>query len=341
MKKARLLLFPLALLYGLVTRVRNFLYDTNIIKATAFPLPVIAVGNLSVGGTGKSPMIEYLIRLLHKEYHIVTLSRGYKRQTSGFFLADVDTTVEMIGDEPYQYFHKFPYIHVAVDADRVNGVRHIMQQLPQTEVVLLDDAYQHRSIQAGLSILLTSYNDLYADDWLLPAGNLRESRKGAARARIVVVTKCPPDLTEKEQQAVVAKLALQPFQQLFFTTVSYDTHVYNATEKRALVSLPVQDIFAVAGIAKPDYFFDHLGINAASRMVFPDHHPFSAKDIQHIRQAAGEKIILTTEKDYVRLKDSALGGNLYYLPIQTTFIKNTDSFNRLIHDYVGKSTGNR
>ena len=341
MKKLRLLLLPFALLYGLITRVRNFMYDTGIQKAVAFPLPVIAVGNLSVGGTGKSPMVEYLIRLLHKEYNVVTLSRGYKRRTSGFFLADAHTTAEMIGDEPYQYFHKFPGIHVAVDADRVNGVRHCMRLLPQTEVVLLDDAYQHRRIQAGLYILLTAYNDLYADDWLLPAGNLRESCSGAKRARIIVVTKCPPDLTAKQQQEVREKLAPEAHQQLFFTTVSYDTYVYSSTEKRALASVPVQDIFAVAGIAKPGYFFDHLGVDAGNCMVFPDHHLFSEKDIQHILKAAGEKIILTTEKDYVRLKDSALAGNLYYLPIQTTFIKNTDSFNRLIQDYVGKSTGNR
>ncbi len=197
MNLIRKIVFPFAILYGLVTSLRNFLYDAGILKSFSFNLPVIVVGNLSVGGTGKTPQIEYLIRLLSDKYKVAALSRGYKRKTTGFILADANANAEIIGDEPFQYYTKFPNIQVAVDADRKNGIEQLLSNSRQPEVVLLDDAYQHRKVKAGFYILLTSYNELYSDDFQLPTGNLRENRSGAKRANVIVVTKCPSDLSKE------------------------------------------------------------------------------------------------------------------------------------------------
>ncbi|MEY2867889.1 MAG: hypothetical protein RIR01_289, partial [Bacteroidota bacterium] len=194
MNLLRKILFPFAILYGLVTAIRNFLFDKGILKSYAFDLPIIAVGNLSVGGTGKTPQIEYLIRLLSTKYKVATLSRGYKRKSEGFVLADANVNAEILGDEPFQFFQKFPNIQVAVDANRKNGIEQLLSKNSKPEVILLDDAYQHRKVKAGFYILLTAYGDIYADDFMLPTGNLRESRSGAHRADVVVVTKCPPNL---------------------------------------------------------------------------------------------------------------------------------------------------
>src|SRR6187402_2631635 len=209
MNLLRKILFPLAVLYGWVTQLRNFLFDIGILKSYAFDVPVIAVGNLSVGGTGKTPQIEYLIRLLSPKYKIATLSRGYKRQTEGFILAGAGDNAKTLGDEPFQYHQKFPGIRVAVDADRKNGLEQLLfSQNQKPEVILLDDAYQHRKVKAGFYILLTSYGDLYADDFMLPTGNLRESRSGANRADIVIVTKCPNNLSDQDQNKIQRKLKL-------------------------------------------------------------------------------------------------------------------------------------
>ena len=202
MNYLRKILFPFALIYGLITSLRNFLFDKNILKSHSFDLPVIAVGNLSVGGTGKTPQIEYLIRLLSDKYRVATLSRGYKRKSEGFVLADSNSNAEILGDEPFQYFQKFPNIQVAVDANRSNGIEQLLNIAPKPEIILLDDAYQHRKVKADLYILLTAYNDLYVDDYLLPVGNLRESRSGAHRAKIVIVTKCPPLLSMLERTKI-------------------------------------------------------------------------------------------------------------------------------------------
>jgi tetraacyldisaccharide 4'-kinase len=187
----RYLLFPFSFIYGWITTIRNFLFEKNILKSTSFEIPIIVVGNLSVGGTGKTPQIEYLIRLLSPKYKVATLSRGYKRKSTGFILANADATSELIGDEPYQLHQKFPNIHVAVDADRANGIQQLRSQKERPEVILLDDAFQHRKVKAGWYILLSSFDDLYFNDYVLPTGNLRESRKGASRADMIIITKCP------------------------------------------------------------------------------------------------------------------------------------------------------
>ena len=231
----RKLLFPLAILYGFITTVRNYLYDKGILPSHSFNIPVIAVGNLSVGGTGKTPQIEYLIRLLSPQYRVATLSRGYKRQSKGFVLADANTNAEILGDEPFQYFQKFPQIQVAGDADRCNGITQLLAQKEKPEVILLDDAFQHRKVNAGFYILLTSYGDLFCDDYMLPTGNLRESRNGAKRANVIVVTKCPSDLSEHEQQSIKQRIASEV--PIFFSFVDYDDKVYNPKE-----SLTVSEI---------------------------------------------------------------------------------------------------
>lgn len=331
----RKLLFPFAILYGLVTAIRNFLYDKQIFRSARFDIPVIAVGNLSVGGTGKSPQVEYLIRLLSADYKVAVLSRGYKRTTKGFVLADDTATAETLGDEPYQFHRKFPEILVAVDANRINGIKQLLQHKP--DVVLLDDAFQHRKVKAGCYILLTAYNDLYADDFILPMGNLRESRNGAKRADVIIVTKCPDNLSGPEQGEIRDKLALRPHQQLFFTFIDYDNFVFGENGKLPVSEIRGQHKVLLAGIAKPKPFFSHLRHEKDIVLEFPDHHAFEEKEIALIVEKANGHKIITTEKDYVRLKDRNIA-NLFYLPIRSSFISGSEHFNQTILDYVGKST---
>lgn len=330
----RILLFPFAVLYGLITSIRNFLFDKEILKATSFPVPVIAVGNLSVGGTGKTPQIEYLIRLLSENYKVATLSRGYKRKSKGFVLADKNSNAEILGDEPYQYFQKFPQIQVAVDADRTNGIQQLLKSENPPQVILLDDAFQHRKVKADLYILLTTFNDLYCDDFVLPTGNLRESRSGANRAKIVIVTKCPETLSIEEQAKIQARLNVTPDQKLFFTTIRYDHLVYSKCKEISIFDIHKRNKVLLAGIAKPEPFFHFLKNTQDLILTFPDHHQFSESEIDAIKSKANQKIIITTEKDYVRIKDEFSPEQLYYLPIQTAFLDNKELFAQLIKEFI-------
>ena len=337
MNLLRKLLFPFAILYGGITWVRNFLYNKGVLQSHSFALPIIAVGNLSVGGTGKTPQIEYLIRLLSNQYRVATLSRGYKRQSNGFILANADVDATIIGDEPFQFFQKFPFIQVAVDANRKNGIAQLLLQPTQPEVILLDDAFQHRKVQAGLYILLTSYGDLYANDFMLPTGNLRESRKGATRASIIVVTKCPKNLTATEQTRIKAQLQLSENQQLFFSCIVYDDSIYSKNSTIKLNTLKENSKLLLAGIAKPEPFFNQLKQAGDACLIFPDHHHFSESEIKTIQAQAKGNMIITTEKDYVRLKDSILAEQLFYLPIRCSFIDNQNEFDETILDFVRKT----
>jgi tetraacyldisaccharide 4'-kinase len=334
MNLLRKILFPFAILYGFITSIRNFLFDKGILKATFFDLPVIAVGNLSVGGTGKTPQIEYLIRLLSDKYKVATLSRGYKRKSEGFVLADENSNAEILGDEPFQFYQKFPNVLVAVDANRTNGIQQLLSQKEKPEIILLDDAYQHRKVKAGFYILLTAYGDLYADDFMLPTGNLRESRSGSERASIVVVTKCPKNLSEEEQNAIRLKLKLSSSQQVFFTFIDYDEEIYSKNERIAVSEVKAESKLLLAGIAKPKPFFDFLKNENDECLTFPDHHHFSDADLESIQSKANGRKIITTEKDYVRLKDSKIVSQLYYLPIKSTFINHQQNFDAAILDYV-------
>jgi len=337
MNLLRKILFPFAVLYGFITSVRNFLFDKGILKSYSFDLPIIAVGNLSVGGTGKTPQIEYLIRLLSSKYKVATLSRGYKRKSEGFVLADATSNAAVLGDEPFQFFQKFKDIQVAVDANRKNGIEQLLAQTVKPQVILLDDAFQHRKVKAGFYILLTSYGDLYSDDFILPTGNLRESRSGAQRANIIVVTKCPPNLSVEKQENIKSKLKISSDQDLYFSCIAYDDFVFSENKTIPVKEILNTDKLLLAGIAKPEPFFNYLKQPDDVCLTFPDHHHFEEKDLSEIKLQAQGKIIITTEKDYVRLKDQLPAEQLFYLPIKSEFLSGAANFDKTILDYVGKN----
>lgn len=334
----RKLLFPVALIYWLVTFIRNFLYDVGIFKSEIFDIPIIAVGNLSVGGTGKSPQIEYLIRLLSDKYQVATLSRGYKRSTTGFVLADFNANAKTLGDEPFQFYTKYPKTIVSVDENRVEGIEILLDLFKKPDVILLDDAFQHRKVKAGFYILLTSYGDLFCDDFILPFGNLREPKFGKNRADMIIITKCPNDIDELAQQKIKDKLKVS--QPVYFTTISYDEYVCNETNRHSVNEIKTKEKVVVAGIAKPKPFFNFLESKTDEIMIFSDHHNFDEKEIKTILQKANNNKIITTEKDYVRLKGLLPKEQLYYLPIQTQFINSRNDFDKKILNYVEQSSRN-
>lgn len=338
MRVIRFLLFPFAIIYNLITGIRNRLFDAKILKSTSFSLPIIAVGNLNVGGTGKTPQIEYLIRLLKENYKIAVLSRGYKRKTKGFLKVDKNHSAEDVGDEPLQFFKKFKDIIVAVDADRTNGIQQLLSKKNTPEIILLDDAFQHRKVKAGFYILLTKYDDLYSDDFLLPTGNLRESRKGARRANIIVVTKCPKKLTKKEQDEITKRLKLKSNQQVFFSLITYKEEL-KGIDAISMDELQNKEIVLVTGIANPNPLLNYLKSKKIDfkHLKYPDHHNFSKEDISVIKTAfnsisSTDKIILTTEKDYVRLANYIQ--DIYYVEIENKFLNDKESFESEIQYFV-------
>ena len=334
MQALRKLLFPFSLIYSFVVYLRNLFYNKGIFKSTEYKLPLICVGNLSVGGTGKTPMTEFLIALLKNTYKVAVLSRGYKRKSEGFILSNKNTKVEDIGDEPFQYHAKFNNIHIAVDADRRNGISQL-QELVNPDLILLDDAFQHRKVKAGFNILLTAYNDLYVNDFMLPAGNLRDNRREAKRADIIVVTKCPISISEDEKNALIKKLAPKAYQKVFFTTIKYNDLVKSIEAEININSLQSEKFTLVTGIANPKPLVDHLSNEGFSfeHLNFPDHHNFSDSEIKKLKK---HPLIVTTEKDYVRLKNKI--SNLYYIGIKIEFLfdeKNefSDSIIKYIESY--------
>jgi tetraacyldisaccharide 4'-kinase len=339
MNLLRKILFPFAILYGFITRIRNFLFDKGILKSYSFEFPVIAVGNLSVGGTGKTPQIEYLIRLLSEHYAIATLSRGYKRKSTGFVLANETSNAEVLGDEPFQLYQKFPSIQVAVDAERKNGIEQLLIQTHPPQVILLDDAFQHRKVKAGFYILLTAFDDVFVDDFLLPTGNLRESRSGSQRANVIMVTKCPTTLSELVQTQIKEKIKRYSQATVYFCSIAYDAAAYSKTTSISVTEIQQSDCVLLAGIAKPASFFNYLKNANSVCLTYPDHHHFSESDIHDIIQKAGNKRIVTTEKDYVRLKDTVLQEQLFYLPIQTCFISDSNQFDEIIFEYLNNKLG--
>ena len=334
MNLLRKILFPFAILYGFITSIRNFLFDKGILKSYSFDIPVIAVGNLSVGGTGKTPQIEYLIRLLSPKYEVATLSRGYKRKSEGFVLADSSSNAEILGDEPFQFYTKFKNIQVAVDTDRKNGIEQLLSQSDRPDIILLDDAFQHRKVKAGFYILLTSYGNLYSDDLMLPTGNLRESRSGAKRANVVIVTKCPANLSHDEQEKIKTKLQLNSKQELYFTFIDYDDFVFSEDKSIEVSEIKNRDKLLLAGIAKPEPFFKYLENTNDEKLVFSDHHHFTEKELLEINNKAQNKVIVTTEKDYVRLKGKLSNQQLYYLPIRSSFLSASENFDKIITDFI-------
>lgn len=341
LQKARKLLFPFSIAYQGITSLRNKLYDQGVLGSKKFDLPTIVVGNLSVGGTGKTPMIEYLIRLLSEKYRVAVLSRGYKRKTKGFLLAGKDTDSSMIGDEPFQYHSKFKNINVAVDADRVNGIEQLLQLVNKPELVLLDDAFQHRRLEGGLNVLLTTYHHLFTRDLLLPAGNLREGASGANRADIIVVTKCPADLNKSEQQKVIQELKPTENQQVFFTKISYGEFLQGHS-KISLAALEDYEILLFTGIANAKPLLDFLGERNLKfkHLEFPDHHNYTTTDLAKIKAtfeslSASNKLLLTTEKDYARCAENF--PELHYLTIECEFVSQKTAFDTAVLGYISSN----
>ncbi|NRA93881.1 MAG: tetraacyldisaccharide 4'-kinase [Psychroserpens sp.] len=332
MKLLRTLLFPVVPIYFLVTWLRNKLYDMGWKSSTSFDLPVICVGNLSVGGTGKTPMIEYLIRSFKNDYKIAVLSRGYKRNTKGFQLADKNATPETLGDEPYQFFRKYKDISVAVDSNRRHGID-TLRNMIQPEVILLDDAFQHRKVTPGFNVLLTAYDALYSEDFVLPTGNLREPRSGAKRADVIVITKCPHDLTETERSSVIQKLKPLPHQSVFFSAIQYSKTFNSQNGSMGMKALKNTGFTLVTGIANPKPLVAYLRSEGFQfeHLQFKDHHQFNEAEIRNLKTRS---MIVTTEKDYVRLLPSFKDlNNLYYLPIEFG-IENSKGFEKQIRDFL-------
>ncbi len=315
MQGLRILLYPFSILYDGITGLRNIGFDKGWLKETRFKTRIIAVGNLSTGGTGKTPMIEYLIRQ-HTDKKVAVLSRGYGRKTKGYLEASSTSLSMEVGDEPLQFKLKYPDAIVAVCEKRIDGVEQLIEQ-HSPELILLDDAYQHRYVKASEYILLTSYDKLYFRDYLLPAGDLRESRTGADRADSIIVTKCPSNLSPAEMQSIKSRINPKQHQQVYFATISYAEEASGMDTKILLSSLNGKNVAVITGIAKPKFFIDHLKSNMmVEHMKFPDHHHFSDKEIESFRK---HEVILTTEKDFVRLREYGMK-NLFYVPIEMKFL---------------------
>lgn len=359
-KKVRSLLIPVSWIYGAATGVRNFLFDHGIIKSHKFAIPIICVGNLTVGGTGKTPHVEYLLRLLGNKPDIAVVSRGYRRNTKGMVVATAASTAAEIGDEPFQIKTHFPGIRLVADANRTEAIEYLMQDNinPAIKAVVLDDAFQHRHVSAGMNIMLTDYSRPVYSDRLLPAGMLRESFSQRRRAGIVIVSKCPTNLSHEERDGITEKLALQPHQKLFFTAMAYGTP-YNVFTQKAtplkVIAGNCRRILALAGIARPQPFFREIakyGILETKygsniyKMPFADHHDFSRGELAGFRKfvSACDAAIITTEKDAARLLSADVHWSeeqkerIYALPINVVFLFGEENnFNKIISDYVGQN----
>jgi tetraacyldisaccharide 4'-kinase len=349
LKSFRVLLLPIALMYGIIVIIRNYLYDKKIINSAEFNIPVICVGNLAIGGTGKSPMVEYLLKLLHTQFETATLSRGYKRKTKGYVLANEATTALDIGDEPMQFYLKYPDVKVAVGEERIVGIPQLLYDHREVEVIILDDAFQHRKVRAGFNILLTQFGNLYYHDFFLPVGDLRDEWASAKRAQMVVVTKCPANLSETQKQKTTKSLRLLPEQQVFFTTIEYGTpyHILNKSDEWVLT--PSVEVLLVCGIANPaplkDYLLQHT--YTYYQKTFSDHHIFSIDDLNEMTDIFNDiptknKIMLTTEKDAVRLvkfSEELKDIPLYVLPIKNNFLFDEEQkFNEAILSFIQNFT---
>lgn len=344
----KIILLPLSLVYGFITGIRNFFFNTGILKSESFSVPVICVGNISVGGTGKTPHTEMLIAELSKDFRVACLSRGYKRRTSGFVLAGPHSTADEIGDEPLQIKNKFPDITVACDANRVRGIEKLLALSPRPEVIVLDDAFQHRYVRAGKNIVLTDYNHPCYKDYLLPAGRLRETPGALKRADYIIVTKCPPNLTPLEKRIISKHLKIKPYQKLFFSGMQYGP-IRRLSGNEPAPSLNARSsLLCVTGIARPEPYIEYLKqfTPNITTLKYPDHHHFSIRDIRNIQTVFEEiynpeKYIFTTEKDAARLRSCRLPEdikrNICYIPIEPVFVNKKEILIQELKDYVTKN----
>ncbi|MGM0650070.1 MAG: tetraacyldisaccharide 4'-kinase [Bacteroidota bacterium] len=347
-----LILYPLSLIYGIIISVRNSLYNTGILKSTSYDFPVICIGNLSAGGTGKTPHVEYLIRLLQEDFGIAVLSRGYKRRTKGFRFVEETDNVRNVGDEPMQIKKKYPHITVAVDEKRVRGINKLSRH-DDLRVVLLDDAFQHRKVDAGLNILLSNFNRPFTKDHFLPFGRLREHAHEHRRAHIIIITKCRKDLKPIEKRLIEKDLKIYPFQYLYFTSLEYDDliNVYDNNKRITLEDIKEKEmqILGVSAIAHNKTFREKLReISDNVKMIrYLDHHYYKKKDIERIQKQfnnieSEHKIIITTEKDAVKLMEMSeipedIKKHFYYLPVRAVFLgdkKQEEEFKYQIIRYV-------
>ena len=344
LKSFRILLLPFAILYWLGISIRNWLFDKHFFKTSSFGLPLICVGNLSAGGTGKSPMVEYLVVLLKDSFKIATLSRGYKRKTKGYALANELSTALEIGDEPMQFHLKFPDVPVAVGEKRVEAIPQLLHDRPETTAIILDDAFQHRSVTAGLNILLTDYHNLFTRDFYLPTGDLRDLKSGYKRAAIIIVTKCPPDLPESEKLKLVKEIRPLLHQSVFFTAIQYGELYHIISGQKQLLDTDTE-VLLVTGIANPRPLKKMLEMhsNSYQMLQYADHHIFSIDDLHEIKKKfesmnTENKILLTTEKDAVRLakfKGEIDALPLYVIPVQHRFLFNEGTkFDNLILGFI-------
>lgn len=345
-------LTPFAWIYGCITAMRNLFFDWKILKSKQYNIPIIAVGNITVGGTGKTPHIEYLIRLLSPRYKVAVLSRGYKRRSKGYVLATQDMPMEMVGDEPWQIKQKFSDIYVAVDANRCHGIERLLgdEETKDVEVILLDDAFQHRYVIPGRNILLTDYHRLIVKDRLLPAGRLRESARGKERANMVIVTKCPEEMSPMEYRIIAESLQLRPYQQLYFSTFKYARMVNILTHEMQMIeNLRQYNILLATGIGCPKQMKMDMQKRFASvkSIEFKDHHYYNIEDIEDIKQEFDTlpepKLIITTEKDATRLMSidpfpEEVARHIWVLPIGIRFVQGKGNmFNDKITGYVQKN----
>lgn len=342
----RLLLYPFSVLYGLITWLRNGLYNKGIFSEIEFDLPTIAVGNLSVGGTGKTPHVEYLIRLLREKFYVATLSRGYNRRSRGYLFGDEKASALTIGDEPMQFYQKFPEIAVGVGERRALALPQLLMDAPDTEVVLLDDAFQHRSIKPGINIMITEYNRPFTHDYIVPFGRLRESRKGYQRADCIIVSKCPVNMDVKEKQKLTREIRPLAHQQLFFTTLVYG-RCYDFISGEKEYVLPHTGVMVACGIANPEPLLHYLMTKTeeVKLLRFPDHYYYKTEDLDKMEDGLSQlscehKMIITTEKDAVRLRllqDEIIQRKLplFILPLDIAFLfDEKDKFDQYIIDYV-------
>ena len=349
-------LLPFSWLYGMASKLRNTLFEMGVLKMRSFKIPIISVGNITVGGTGKTPHVEYLVRLLKDQFRVAVLSRGYKRKSKGFIKADEQTMMPEIGDEPYQMKQKFPGVTIAVDKKRCHGIDILTEQDAQLDVILLDDAFQHRYVKPGINILLVDYHRLIIYDKLLPAGRLREPLSGKDRADIVIVTKCPKDLKPMEYRVVTKAMHLYPYQRLYFTTLEYAAlqpmFQTSPADIPQLDSLHDTHVLLLTGIASPEQLEHDLSplTSHLTPLTFADHHQFAKKDVQLINDTfaalPSPKLIITTEKDATRLNNieglsDDVKKNLYILPVRISFMQDQENtFNQQIRDYVRKNSRN-
>lgn len=339
----KILLFPFAVLYDLITRFRNYAFDKRWLKSTAFNLPLISVGNLSVGGTGKTPQVEYLIRLLQDDYRLGTLSRGYGRKTKGFILANEQSTARQIGDEPMQYYFKFGQnIAVSVGEERALAIPYLLDERPEIQTILLDDAFQHRMVRPSFSILMTRYDRPFYQDYLLPMGRLREARKGAKRANVIIVSKCPPDISLEERQKIQENMRpyILPSTPVFFSSIRYAPPLALNDAAQAQTLQPTTKILLISGIAQAEgleqYIKTHFTMS--KHMRFADHHFYIPPDMADIRKHFSQQkaqAILCTEKDAVKLqmpelKDLIADLPIFYLPIEVEFLADEANFQKII-----------